>query len=588
MMGEALPGADESSSDRRSQEALSVAALARAIAINTPTQITEALERLRVVANVDYIAVERLSDHPVHGLGLETVNWVDDRSVAAFIDVIPVSAVPNTAERLRAGELNQFTSAEQLSSPDREFVLESPAQIQSLLEVPISFEREWMGSVLFASRTAGREWADDEIEILRSVADMFAAVWTRDVAVAEAELAVAQRDRELRLREALISCSTVLLGPDPEDALPGAVRAVLDAIGGTVAYIDRNLPDHPDGPAFETLHIFEAGPSERQPDGTELWSSFPGAYAELSAGQPFVYTSLDELDELDLLFVRAFVTPVQASLDYPIMLHGELQGVVGIGDANPRDWQDVELDTLAAVSRMVAAHWGRESAKKRLEGLVDAKDEFLASVSHELRTPLAAILGLATVLRDDRAQIDESSVEEMLSLVTEQSNELANLIEDLLVFTRTKDAELRVVSETIDVGETVRAVLNSLERGFADEVDLDIDPDVRAVGDPLRVRQILRNLLTNARRHGGSNIVVAVSARDSIARVTVSDDGPGIPAEARPQLFDQYMTLGGERSKAGSLGVGLTVSRRLARLMGGDLTLADTRRTMFVVELPTV
>jgi signal transduction histidine kinase len=110
---------------------------------------------------------------------------------------------------------------------------------------------------------------------------------------------------------------------------------------------------------------------------------------------------------------------------------------------------------------------------------------------------------------------------------------------------------------------------------------------IRAVGDPVRVRQIIRNLLSNAIRYGGDTIVVDMVALDSTVLLAVSDDGPGIPRSEQERIFEAYEIAHDPGSQPSSVGLGLAVARRLARLMNGDLTYERTGNiSVFELQLP--
>lgn len=211
----------------------------------------------------------------------------------------------------------------------------------------------------------------------------------------------------------------------------------------------------------------------------------------------------------------------------------------------------------------------RKQKAEALEKLVRAKDEFVASVSHELRTPLAVVMGLAEELRHRPGDLDEDEVEELIGLIAEQSSEVANLVEDLLVAARADIGKVSVMPETVDLAQVV-GDLTDMVPG-AERVETARVEDVAAVADPIRLRQILRNLLTNALRYGGANVEVEVGLREGMAVVEVRDDGPGIPEEDRDRVFQPYERAHEIQGVAGSVGLGLSISRTLARLMDGDL-----------------
>lgn len=209
--------------------------------------------------------------------------------------------------------------------------------------------------------------------------------------------------------------------------------------------------------------------------------------------------------------------------------------------------------------------------ERRMQTLVEAKNQFLASVSHEIRTPLTAVLGFARVLSDDVDSLAADDLRLMVSSIAEQAQDVANLVEDLLVAARAEAGEIDVAHTAFDV---VRQVRDTLDVGgsHADGVSLVIDVQpLSAVGDPPRFRQILRNLLTNAERYGGADVAVILRRRGDTVEIDVTDDGPGIPRSDWDRVFEPYQTAHQSPGRPGSVGIGLAISRQLAQLMGGGL-----------------
>ena len=204
-----------------------------------------------------------------------------------------------------------------------------------------------------------------------------------------------------------------------------------------------------------------------------------------------------------------------------------------------------------------------------LERLVRAKDEFIASVSHELRTPLTAVVGFARELSENPDLFGPEESAAITRIIAEQSSDVAAIIDDLLVAARADIGRVRVLSEPVDLKAEAQAASMALSTG-RDVIRLPRETAL-AKGDRLRVRQILRNLLANAVRYGGLEVVVEIERTDKTVRVTVADNGPGIPMTDRDHLFEPYFHGIGAVSQPASIGLGLTVSRQLARLMGGDL-----------------
>jgi signal transduction histidine kinase len=215
------------------------------------------------------------------------------------------------------------------------------------------------------------------------------------------------------------------------------------------------------------------------------------------------------------------------------------------------------------------------------EELNRAKDDFLAAVSHELRTPLASIQGFAALLIEGQMPPEEER--EALGIVLDQAQELANLVEDLLVDARASAGILTVNPEVCSLPEEVEAVLRSLPF----QVMMEMDERLEVLADPVRLRQILRNLLRNASLYGGSQATVRATVEGSLVEIRVEDNGRGVPEEDTAQLFSRY-ARGSNASRSGAgLGIGLHLSHNLAELMGGDLRYERRNGwTSFIVTLP--
>lgn len=212
-----------------------------------------------------------------------------------------------------------------------------------------------------------------------------------------------------------------------------------------------------------------------------------------------------------------------------------------------------------------------------------AKDELVATISHELRNPIAVILGLSEELAQNYDSFDDDDRREMAGLISRQADDAAWLIEDLLVAYRDDVSRVPVSIQRFDVSMEAQRVLEVIEHPIKVEVHGG-EPLVNA--DPRRSRQIMRNLVSNALRYGGEEVVIRIGLSGDRVEVEVCDSGPAIdPAEVE-RIFKPF-----ERSRSNdhtkSVGLGLAVARRLARLMGGDLTYRHTGGySRFVLSLP--
>lgn len=257
--------------------------------------------------------------------------------------------------------------------------------------------------------------------------------------------------------------------------------------------------------------------------------------------------------------------------------------LVGVSDRDPKLSND-DVHFLQAVATVVAATLERSESRHRLEALVQSKDEFIASISHELRTPLTVVMGIAHELDSRWREIDPAEREGLLELIVGQTSEMSELIEDLLVAARADIGKLPIHVEPLDAATVISEVVESVRTPEGVTITAgEHSPVVYA--DPVRLRQIMRNLLTNAFRYGGDQIKITVSHNDERVWIDVADNGAGVPPESRESIFEAYERAHRSAGRPGSVGLGLTVSRRLARLMDGDLRYRFDDGSVFTLEL---
>ena len=229
----------------------------------------------------------------------------------------------------------------------------------------------------------------------------------------------------------------------------------------------------------------------------------------------------------------------------------------------------------------------RKADEERLAELMRLKDEFLATVSHELRTPLSGIVGGAAILEEGMADMSPPDRDELVGFIADESRELAALIEDLLVGARAEVGALSVVPEACDLDKEVNAVTAALSRSLARH-SLDLGGlNMPVWADPIRLRQIIRNLITNAVRYGDDRVKVSAETSHGVTYLRVSDNGEGVDLADANMIFQPYQRTTAARGTPGSVGLGLTVSRQLARMMSGDLVYRrEGHLSIFELSLP--
>jgi len=237
---------------------------------------------------------------------------------------------------------------------------------------------------------------------------------------------------------------------------------------------------------------------------------------------------------------------------------------------------------------------------RRQQDLVRLRTEFISGVSHELRTPLAQIRWFAELLHMGRLRSDKER-ERSLQIIDQEARRLTYLVENVLAFARAERRASRISPTEVDLEREVRDALEAfapLAKARRATVRLEIEHGLTAHADRDALRQILLNVFDNAVKYGpvGQTLTVGTSRVGAAVRVTVDDQGPGIPAEHRDRVWEPYVRLGRESEEGtGGSGIGLAVVRELVSLHRGRVWADDVPAaaggtlggTRVVIELPT-
>lgn len=221
----------------------------------------------------------------------------------------------------------------------------------------------------------------------------------------------------------------------------------------------------------------------------------------------------------------------------------------------------------------------------RQREIAQTKDNFIADLSHELRTPLTSIYGFASTLLDEKVASNPELTVEFATLIAMESDELGRMIDDLLTAARADDDALTFRHEQVDPQAEVEAVLAPM-RAMGVEIVSKLSGELLRA-DRLRLRQVLRNLLSNALKHGEPPIALTGRVERNRYVLAVTDCGPGVPPELEARLFQRFIHQGRDPLLTGSVGLGLSIARLLVRRMGGNLAYRRSDGlTTFLVELP--
>ena len=225
--------------------------------------------------------------------------------------------------------------------------------------------------------------------------------------------------------------------------------------------------------------------------------------------------------------------------------------------------------------------------QRRLAELDSARKQFIANASHELRTPIFSLGGFVELLEEEDPSPEERA--EFVRTMRQQIDRLTKLTADLLDLSQLDAGAMVMRARDIDLGDLAREVTREFGaradlRGSRLELRTPERPAI-ALGDPDRVRQIIRILLDNALTHTpeGTKVTVTTYSVNRRAELTVSDEGAGIPQRVQNRIFERFYTA----DKAGGSGLGLAIASELAQRMDGRITISSSRRfTAFTLDLP--
>jgi PAS domain S-box-containing protein len=407
-----------------------------------------------------------------------------------------------------------------------------PHGIRSLLLVPVAVGGSWWGYIGFDDCERERAWPQVEVDLLRTAAGTLSAAIVRERA--EADL----RETEERYRALAEHLPAVTyreaLQQTPQDFyISPRVREVFgyspeEWTWGEDFWSSRLHPDDRervlavDAETNRTHEPYVAEYRFRRADGSYVWIH----------------------DE-----ARLMVRPDGTGFWQGFFL-----------DITERKETEATLERTLAVER---------DAVRRLRTVDEMKNTFLQAVSHDLRTPLAAILGLAVTLeRGEVAGSDDAR--QLASRIAANARKLDRIVTDLLDLDRLSRGIVEPKLHPTDVTELVRRVVS--------DSDLHAEGRASVMGEPLvtnvdaaKTERIVENLLANAARHTpeSTRVVVGVLPAEGGVEIRVDDDGPGIPAEMREEMFEPFRQGPDAPDHAPGVGIGLALVARFAELMGG-------------------
>ena len=522
---------------------------------------------------------------------------------------VPLDDTTPLGEAVRTGETVYVGSAEELR--ERYPALEGlrlAVGSGGVVAVPLPGSDRILGSLAFGFEP-GRRLGPEERDLLTALAQVVAQAIERATlyeaemelrALAEAARAEADRERE---KAAWLARVSDLLNQNLK--IDDTLQALVESVTGTLA-------------DYCSVHLgVEAGAGSRvawahvDPSRRELVEALqryhepadnPSSVVRrvVRSGEPVLVQNVDRAllrEELagppEALELVRRLDPTGA-LVVPLAIRGQVIGVLALVRTGGGGYADADVPLAMEVARRAAAAVDNARHYAEAERANQAKAQFLGVMSHELRTPLTGILGYADLLDSGISGPLTEGQRDQVRRIKMGVWHLATVIEEILTYARTEVGRevvrraradiVRLVSDSVDILRP-----RATHKGIELEADLP-EGSVWLDTDEGKVRQILINLLGNAVKftdQGGVRVELDADASD--VEIRISDTGPGIPPEHVDSVFEPFTQVDPSetREKSGT-GLGLAVSRRLARLLGGDVTLRTTfgGGSTFMVRLP--
>jgi PAS domain S-box-containing protein len=368
-------------------------------------------------------------------------------------------------------------------------------------------------------------------------------------------------------------CTVYMIGEDHQ------IRRVAVAHAeGEMAELARALRPYPPSPVSDRSTVAEAMRTRRSILTPVIPDAYVGSIAQDSA-------------HLAIMRRLAF----RSSMTVPVVARDEVLGAIAFFTSDPeRRFNSTDLALAEDLGRRAGLAVDNARLYREAQRAIRARDEFLSIAAHELRTPVTTMYGFAQMLlrqlAPDRA-MDEGIVRRALQAIEQQSERLSRLVTRLLDIARIEGGRLAIEQVSVDLVPLVHGVVATMQATTADhQLIARLPAEVQAYVDPLRIEQVLTNLIDNAIKFssGPDPIDVDLSVTSlGIVRLAVTDRGQGIPPEGRDRIFDRfYQARSGDL--ASGMGLGLYICRQIVERHGGTISAEFPAGggTRFVVMLP--
>jgi signal transduction histidine kinase len=465
--------------------------------------------------------------------------------------------------------------------------------MRTFLGVPIRLREVAYGNLYLTEKRSGSDFDEEDQDLVTLLAEQ-AAVAIDNARLYEAGLLTRSRQERLQIVTDIALAHTEL--DDLLSVLLPRIRELLAADTCFLFLLDDEAKEL----------VVRAGVGERAERiiGRVRVPVNQGVVGRVaSEGKPAVIADVEQATGLSQA-VRDY--GIKSLCYVPLLIPGEVVGVLHVGSRTPRVFSDddVELLHLAADRAAVAIVHARVFQARRetaealarsneeLRELDQMKDLFVSGVSHELRTPLTSMLGYLEILLDGEVGELGDEQRHFLEIIDRNCHRLTDLIDDILFMSRLDSGRFQLDRASVDLGELVAERVESIRPAAEKKrvtLRLQRAGSASLWADASRLTQVIDNLLSNAIKFTpeGGDVFVAVSASDDATRLEVRDTGVGIPEEEVSRLFERFFRASTAQNIQGT-GLGLSIAKTIVEAHGGTISF-DSKvgaGTTFTINLP--
>ena len=521
-----------------------------------------------------------------------------------FVTRNPVVPGRHSAAGRAAVERRTVHILDAQADPEYKYVTRDVDTLGTVLNVPMLRGEELLGVITIYRRVV-RAFTDNQIALLETFADQAAIAIENARLLTELQARTGELTRSVQELQALGEVSQALSSTLDLETVLRTIAARAGALAGTDSCTVYEYDDAAGELIFRATHHLED-------EVIAVMRQSPIRRGEGVGGR--MAMTLEPVEVVDIAEPGAYTGPLRdvllrtgarALLGVPMLREGHLIGGLTVTKKTPGAFPQSIVDLLRTFAGQSAlaiqnARLFREIEDKsrQLEVADRHKSEFLANMSHELRTPLNAIIGYSEMLQEDAADLGAEQFTDDLKKINAAGKHLLELINAVLDLSKIEAGKMELYLESFDVAGLVRdiaAVIQPLAAKNANRLDVHC-PDTLGTmrADLTKVRQALFNLLSNACKFTERGTVSLAVTREAVdgqewLAFAVHDTGIGMTREQLARLFEAFTQADAATTRRfGGTGLGLALSRRLCRMMGGDVTAESEsgRGSTFTIRLP--